>query len=138
MALACLFNFVTIMLFTTLAYGATSARLLVCTGTIPVKAILAIMNKHVSVQDDLSQQEEAMAAASESPEASTEAQALHEEAFMTMDAVPELVQMMTDIQAALTEPEESADLESPTNGAQDMVQGNFWAWCCLLLTQCHL
>ncbi len=46
---------------------------------------------------------------------------------MTMDAVPELVQMMTDIQAALTEPEESADLESPTNEAQDMVQGSFWA-----------
>jgi len=87
---------------------------------------LPIIYKHVSVQEDLSQQEEVMAAL-ESTEARTEEQALHEEAFMTMDAVPELVQMMTDIQAALTEPEGSADLESPTNEAQDMIQGNFWA-----------
>lgn len=100
--------------------------LLVCIGTISVRAILPFIYKHVSVQEDLSQQEEVMAAL-ESPEASTEEQASHEEGFMTMDAVPELVQMMTDIQAALTEPEESADLESPTNEAQDMVQGNFWA-----------
>ncbi len=37
-----------------------------------------------------------------------------EEAQMTIDALPELVQMMTDIQAALAEPESSAGPEDGT------------------------
>ena len=42
---------------------------------------------------------------------------------MTIDALPELVQMMTDIQAALAEPESSAGPENVTMETED-VQGS--------------
>lgn len=56
-------------------------------------------------------------------EPSAQADTAQEEAQMTIDALPELVQMMTDIQAALAEPESSAGPENVTMETED-VQGS--------------
>lgn len=74
------------------------------------------------MQDEVHQEkvDEAMA---DDEESGAQAEVAEEEAQMTFDAVPELVQMMTDIQAALAEPESSAGPEDPTPEPED-VQGS--------------
>lgn len=71
-------------------------------------------------------QEEDDGIATDNDKSGTQAETAQEEAEMTVDALPELVQMMTDIQAALREPESSAGPENTTMEAGD-VQGSLFA-----------
>ena len=70
----------------------------------------------LSLQENNPPHEEAVAAIGSSTEANAGDQE-EQEAGMTIDAIPELVQMMTDIQAALTGPEGSPDLDQPASEA---------------------
>ena len=73
---------------------------------------------HVTVQGDVHQEEDE-GAVTDDKELGAQAEAAQEEAQMTIDALPELVQMMTDIQAALTEPESSAGPEEVIMETED-------------------
>ena len=67
-------------------------------------------------------------AAADNQGPSTQAEPAQEEAQMTIDALPELVQMMTDIQAALAEPEGSVGPEDGAMEAGD-VEGRHMRSC---------
>ena len=83
----------------------------------PFTGTIAVQGNH---------QEEDDGDVTDDEKADTQAEAVQEEAEMTIDALPELVQMMTDIQAALREPESSARPEDTAMEAGD-AQGSLLA-----------
>ena len=69
----------------------------------------ASVNSSVPLQEDAEKQEEGATVPASTEARATEAHSQEEEAPLTADAFPEIMQMMTDIQAALAPAEGLAD-----------------------------
>ncbi len=92
-----------------------------------------LFTRLITVQGD-AQQEEDDGTVTDDKESSAQEETAQEEAQMTIDALPELVQMMTDIQAALAEPESSAGPEDTTMETE-CVQGSHSSSCYALVLE---